>query len=306
MEESINSPFFTIIIPTIGREDVLSSAITSAIQQDFNDFEVIVVDNSHDLLTTDKIKICISSFQDKRIFQVTTDLYERSNARNYGIDHSQGQYICFLDEDDELFENHLKVLHGAIVNHEYPMAIFRTGMIHLDAEAKIILKSAFCPSEEDPIKFFLDHMVGIHTLCFHKDILQEIRFDPRFSYFEDTHLLTRALLQFPFIQIPKHTCVYHKKKKNINVAEGLQMMENNIACIEDLFSTYKSELGKHIRVESWKKYMLQKKYLDYAFVILKYDKQKSLKLFIKSIHFGVSIRLMKRYLRYGLQMIKLY
>ena len=93
-------PKVSIIIPTYNRVDLLPRAINSVLNQTFQDFELIVVDDG----STDNTKQVVEEFQkkDKRIKYIWQ---ENSGApakpRNTGIKNSQGEYIALLDHDDE-------------------------------------------------------------------------------------------------------------------------------------------------------------------------------------------------------------
>ena len=105
-------PFFSIIIPTYNRGHVLGKTIQSVINQNFNDWELIVVDDG----STDNTKNIINDFSknDSRIRYIYQDNQERSAARNNGIENSNGKYICFLDSDDEYLQHHLSTFYDEI------------------------------------------------------------------------------------------------------------------------------------------------------------------------------------------------
>jgi glycosyltransferase involved in cell wall biosynthesis len=91
------SPEVTIIIPNYNRGYCLDRTIQSVIDQTFDDWELIVVDNN----STDNSLEVIHSFKDDRILSVQTDndgIIARS--RNLGIRNAKGIFTAFLDSDD--------------------------------------------------------------------------------------------------------------------------------------------------------------------------------------------------------------
>lgn len=88
-------PKVTVIIPTYNRAAFLKEAIDSVLDQDFNDFELIVVDDGSTDLTA---HLLLSYRQSIRVVQ--TDRMGVSTARNAGISVAKGEYIAFLDSDD--------------------------------------------------------------------------------------------------------------------------------------------------------------------------------------------------------------
>lgn len=93
--------FFSIIIPTYNSAKVIEAAIQSVLNQNYQNFELIIIDG----LSTDDTSIIVKSFDDKRI-QFTS---EKDNgvyyAMNKGIDMASGEYIYFLGSDDTLFNS---------------------------------------------------------------------------------------------------------------------------------------------------------------------------------------------------------
>jgi glycosyltransferase involved in cell wall biosynthesis len=98
-------PTVSVVIPTYNRASRLESTIESVLHQEFEDFEVIVVDDA----STDDTEEVVSGFDDPRVAYVA---HERnmggSAARNTGIEASTGTYIAFLDDDDEWLPGKLR------------------------------------------------------------------------------------------------------------------------------------------------------------------------------------------------------
>ncbi|WNO11592.1 glycosyltransferase family 2 protein [Teredinibacter sp. KSP-S5-2] len=95
---SINKPLFSIVVPTYNRPDMLKSALTSVGRQTFNDYEVIVVDDCSSL------KYDIFSFDDgiNVLYHRNKRNLGQAGSRNVGVSLAKGEYIVFLDDDDEL------------------------------------------------------------------------------------------------------------------------------------------------------------------------------------------------------------
>ena len=96
--------FFSIIIPTYNRANIISTTIQSVLDQVFDDWELIVVDDGGN----DNTKEIVDSFNDKRIKYFWKNNGERGAARNFGTQKSNGNYVFFLDSDDVLYSMHLE------------------------------------------------------------------------------------------------------------------------------------------------------------------------------------------------------
>jgi len=88
----------SVIIPTYNRAHLIRKAIQSVLNQTYRNFEVIIVDDG----STDNTAKVVESFKDKRIKYLRHEKNQGAPAaRNTGIEIAKGQYIGFLDSDDE-------------------------------------------------------------------------------------------------------------------------------------------------------------------------------------------------------------
>ena len=94
----------SVIIPAFNRAWCLETALRSVWGQTFRNFEVIVVDDG----STDSTPILMHQFPQVRVHR-WEDNRGVSAARNRGIQMARGQWICFLDSDDQWVENKLQV-----------------------------------------------------------------------------------------------------------------------------------------------------------------------------------------------------
>ncbi len=100
----MSRPLVSIIMPTFNHASFIGDAIDSVLNQTYNHFELIIIDN----YSTDSTEKIIRSFSDQRI-----KYYRFSNngiiaaSRNCGIKNARGEFIAFLDSDDLWYENKL-------------------------------------------------------------------------------------------------------------------------------------------------------------------------------------------------------
>ena len=115
MRKPENKPTVSIIIPTYNRAHFLGEAIQSVLDQTYQDFEIIVIDDA----STDNTEELVKSFGDERIRYIR--LKENSGAssvpRNTGLRAARGEYIAFLDSDDRWFPTKLTKQMGLIAAH---------------------------------------------------------------------------------------------------------------------------------------------------------------------------------------------
>lgn len=95
---------FSIITPTYNRAYILGNAITSLIEQTFSDWEMIIVDDG----STDNTKAVVNGFNEPRIKYFYQINKGPSAARNTGFAYADGQWIVYLDSDNDLLPNYLE------------------------------------------------------------------------------------------------------------------------------------------------------------------------------------------------------
>lgn len=87
----------SVVIPLYNKSQWIIETIQSALNQQFRDFEIIVVDDG----STDDGPLKVKSINDCRVRLVCRPNAGVSAARNRGIEEARGEYIAFLDADDE-------------------------------------------------------------------------------------------------------------------------------------------------------------------------------------------------------------
>jgi len=101
----------SIILPVFNEEEYIKATLDSIFNQDFDDFEVIVVDDGSSDKTFDIVK---ETFENS---DINNQIIRQENrgagaARNKGISLARGEYIVFVDGDDYILTNHLKELYN--------------------------------------------------------------------------------------------------------------------------------------------------------------------------------------------------
>ena len=101
----MSRPLFSIVIPTYNRAHIVGSAIHSCLTQTVRDFEIIVVDDEK---STDNIESALAAFTDADVRLIKGFRGTAAAARNGGVSAARGQYVAFLDSDDEFLPNKLE------------------------------------------------------------------------------------------------------------------------------------------------------------------------------------------------------
>lgn len=114
--------FFSVIIPNYNNSLYLNKSLTSVLNQSYNDYELIIIDDVSTDNSVEKIKEIIENYSTKNIQLI--ELKEKAwngGSRNRGLQKAKGKYIIFLDSDDWLtHDNILQELYDYIIKKNYP------------------------------------------------------------------------------------------------------------------------------------------------------------------------------------------
>lgn len=180
----------SIIIPLYNKERTIQQSIRSVLSQSFHDIELIVVDDG----STDDSAIIVEDLTDKRLKLIKQQNSGPSAARNTGLHNAQGEWVVFLDADDELCENALTVMHDNC--KKYPDADIIDFNKYIRKDGKLTLQKH--PIEglvKNPLRswYFRNISPGCGHSIFKTSFAKNHPYDERFRRYEDADLLLRML-----------------------------------------------------------------------------------------------------------------
>ena len=129
------SPAVTVIIPTFNRASLVVRAIRSVLGQTCQEWELIVVDDC----STDGTEQAVKGFSDKRIRYIRHDQNRRGGAaRNTGLRHARGEYVAFLDSDDEWLPEKLQKDLEVFRSSDPSVGLVYTGKMIMDEQGTVL------------------------------------------------------------------------------------------------------------------------------------------------------------------------
>ncbi len=210
------------IIPNHNRTIELQRALRSILKQTVQSFEVIVVDdNSH----TDPEPF-INEFKDQRIKLIrhSSNLHAAA-ARNTGAKVAKGEFIAFLDSDDEWMPDHLEYR----INHmnENPYCLGSYGAVEIYKDGK--RKGSPTVRSLNPGEGILSYLLSgrckaqTSTLFFRKHAFNKIQFNPNLFQHQDYDLVIRFHYQFSnrFCCIPKASVKLHISSNSPSITKNI-------------------------------------------------------------------------------------
>jgi glycosyltransferase involved in cell wall biosynthesis len=187
-------PFISIIVPSYNRADLIANTLKSLQQQEYDHYEIIVVDDG----STDNTEEIVRDIADYRTKYYKKQNAERAAARNYGAQKANGQYVNFFDSDDIALPNHLSEAVKMIRKHHQP-EWFHLGYAWATPEAKVFRE---VNNYQGPT---LNHLIpngnplSCNGVFIRKDVITSLPFneDRALSASEDYELWVRMAARFP-------------------------------------------------------------------------------------------------------------
>jgi len=228
-----SSPTISVVITCYNQGKYLREAIESVLAQSYKYCEIIIVDDG----STDHTKFVVDGYpQVKYIYQVNQGV---SSARNTGIEHSNGEFICFLDADDWLLPNGLEInlqhieenkevafVSGAyvFVNMYYPFARFVSAE-RLNREERYTVDEPKFPVTRDHYKQFLrGNYIGMHAAVLYRHwVFEEFRFDTSLTGCEDYDLFLRISRKYPVLDHAAPIAAYRRHGNNTTANTAMML-----------------------------------------------------------------------------------
>ena len=199
---SRNGPLVSVVIPTRDRAMLLRRALLSVLGQTYRDLEVIVVDDASNDGTAD----VVASIDDPRVrYYRHEDRRYASAARNTGIEKARGDYIAFLDDDDEWLPTKLSKQVRLMKDSPPEVGLVYCWMDHFDGQGRLV-------SQTHPTLrgYVLDQMLdrqrlgGCPTLLVRAAAVREIGgFDERLIRGNDGDFIRRICLRYQVDLLPE-------------------------------------------------------------------------------------------------------
>lgn len=212
-----NTPFFSIVVPCYNRAGLVVTAIQSILNQDYEDYEVLIVDDGSTDDTGERVKAIMNG--DNRVKYFFKENEERSIARNFGIARALGKYVTFLDSDDFLHPTHLKTANHLLERNNMP-EVGHLGFQVVDTDGNVLMKrDNFDSGFKD--KLICENILTGNAIFIRSDVAREIHFIPsRFAILsEDWYLWLRLASRYPFFfdNSVTSSVVQHDRRSLMNI-----------------------------------------------------------------------------------------
>lgn len=236
-------PLVSIIVPIHNDDLFLRECIMSILRQSYKNIELLLID---DCSSDQSPEICKSYYKkDGRIklIELPSNMGV-SAARNMGIEHSSGRFICFVDADDFLDDNYIEYYVDSIIKHKvqvvFGMLMYYQDGAYLRRRARINDGIHYVKNIE-PILIDDGSLTGIlfGSVCaaiYNADYLRAngIRFNESLKKNEDGLFNIDIILRCDMIYVTHYAGYYYRQwKKAIDlppfeVEEGIELASNEL------------------------------------------------------------------------------
>lgn len=251
----MKEPKVSVIMPAYNSEKTINRAVKSVLNQTFEDFELIIVDNGSKDATKDLIK----NIKDERIKYIYIDIPNVSEARNRGLEDANGKYITFIDSDDEYRNNFLETLINKMERDK--LELVTCGYFETDKRRDFIVSDKSkvqVISRTDNIKEYMEITEDafifnyIWNKMYIKNIIIEnkIKFDKNLNFGED------VIFNFDYMKNIKNAG-YADESLYIYIKNGNGL---DLSCFDNRFDI------EHRLIEEWEEYYKANGYkLEYVY-----------------------------------------
>lgn len=206
------SKLISVITPTYNRGHLISRAIESVLNQTYEKWEYIIVDDA----SSDNTKEIVESFEDDRIkFIECKENGGNAVARNVGVNAAQGEYIAFLDSDDEYLPVYLEKAYNKLSKGKDVDFLWSgTRTVAIDGSYS---DSIWIPkTKRQPDQFLYELHVGIgRGFLINRRCFSDLKFDERLRTAVDTDFLIRLRKKFQYTVLEEILIFIHTQPGSV-------------------------------------------------------------------------------------------
>ena len=163
--------------------------IKSVLTQDYDDFEIVVVNDG----CTDKSVEIVKTIQDPRIMLIEQENGGPSKARNTGVRYAKGEWILFLDADDELIEGALCHLHKLVEDNPDANVIDGSFIVRTPNGERLVRYNDVSIDNNYKAFFYGRTLPSTGHTLFKSELLRKNPYDTQLRRYEDVELIMRIL-----------------------------------------------------------------------------------------------------------------
>ena len=229
----------SIIVPVYNVEDYLKKCLDSLVSQTLKDIEIIIVNDG----SKDNSQIVIDEYLQKYPHLIKSFKKKNgglSDARNFGLKHASGEYIAFVDSDDYVSPNMMKLMYDKATKEDLDIVVCDSIEVYKDKE---ILKKSNLKYSDDNIKNYIIAPPMACTRLYKRFIFDKIKFTKNI-YYEDLFLnpsLVKITPKIGFLElglyyyVQRDNSIMKQKEYNERLLDIFKVLDYNKTMLIDLY-----------------------------------------------------------------------
>jgi len=292
-----NYPIISIIVPVYNVEKYLRRCIDSILNQTFENFELILIDDG----STDYSGIICDEYKkkDNRIVVIHKENEGAAVARNLGVDIAKGSYIGFVDSDDYIDKSMYDQLYEALRENNSDMCLCGIKNIYDDnrkeKESEYIFKDKKNYNNIDTIKILYSgntkekiYLTAPCNKLYNKELIKKVRYPQKLKY-EDSFVIHKLLYECNKITYIEQCLYYYYQRENSTMNSPFSI--NDLDILEVFLD--RIEFSRSINQNLLKEYSINDFVANYFNLYYKvkyilkdnYNTKKLKKMIIKNYHY---------------------
>lgn len=231
-------PKISVVVPVYGVENYIKTCIDSLVNQTFEDFEILVINDS----TKDRsIEIIKESFNDPRIKIFNKPNGGLADARNFAFKHIKGEYVLYVDSDDYVATDYLEEMYKKALEKDSDIVVCLSNKVENNIVSP--LEVPLYPTLDNKRRYILNRPSATCKLI-RKSLLEKCGFSfPKGYIYEDIAVIPSLALYTDKIDFLDEYFYYYLIREGsiMNHKQYRKNMEDIFYSINNLYSIFEKE-----------------------------------------------------------------
>ncbi len=246
------TPYFSIIVTTHQRPQLLARALASVRANSLQDHEIIVVADTLDAAT---MQVVTDQLQAQDTFIKRSGKPGPALSRNLGMQQARGRCVIFLDDDDAFLSDYLANAKrmteqhpGQVIYTNYRVVQEDRQSSQANAELKV---NEYSVAQLDVNTLYVKNFIQNHSAIFPREAVHGRQQDPHLSSLDDWDFLLNVASDTPFRHANILGAVVYKDYVNPQHRRGSAQSANGLHTVSDYLSIYKKwpAPNAHVRLQ---------------------------------------------------------
>ena len=262
-------PAFSVIVPVYNVEEYVAECLDSILAQDFDDVEVIVVDDASTDGSAQVVTDRIRGRDNVRFLRLERNV-GLGYARNEGLKVATGTYLMFVDSDDWLERGALRAVYDRITATDADVVVFDYAKVHPDGEVRRN-KKGYLLQADLPATFDLHGYPELLTLlmvvwnkAYRREFIERLGLRFPVGYYEDLPWTYPTLMAADRIALLDRVCYFYRQRPSGNI---LRTSSRKHFALFDQYALVFRFIDAHPELEEWRPLLLKRMLQHLVFVL---------------------------------------